>query len=63
MRSVCSAFLFLLLTCGTGYARAAAVDAQAGIATFNRALDSATRNMDNVATLALWENDGIYHAR
>jgi ketosteroid isomerase-like protein len=59
MRSVCSAFLFLLLTCGVGYAWAAAVDAQAGIATFNRALDSATRNMDNVATLALWENDGI----
>lgn len=30
-----------------------------GIVAFNRALDSATRHMDDSATLALWENDGV----
>ena len=34
-------------------------DQRKEIATFNRALDSATRHMDNAATLALWEEDGV----
>ncbi len=34
-------------------------DLRDGIAAFNRALDSATRHMDNAATLALWEDDGV----
>jgi ketosteroid isomerase-like protein len=33
--------------------------ARAGIERFNKALDDATRRMDNAATLALWEDDGI----
>ena len=32
---------------------------RAGVAAFNRALDSATRTMDNAATLALWADDGV----
>ena len=31
----------------------------AEIAAFNRELDSATRHMDNAATLALWEDHGV----
>ncbi len=31
----------------------------AEIAAFNRALDEATRKMDNAAVLALWEDDGV----
>jgi len=34
-------------------------EARAGIAAFNQALDDATRRMDNAASLALWEEDGI----
>jgi uncharacterized protein (TIGR02246 family) len=34
-------------------------EARAGIAAFNQALDDATRKMDNAASLALWEEDGI----
>ena len=37
----------------------AASQADAAIETFNRALETATRGMDNPATLALWENDGV----
>jgi ketosteroid isomerase-like protein len=29
------------------------------VETFNKALDSATRKMDNTAILALWEEDGV----
>jgi uncharacterized protein (TIGR02246 family) len=43
----------LFLSCGAGFA------ADAGIEKFNRALIQATTNMDNSATLALWEEDGI----
>ena len=32
---------------------------RAGIETFNRALDDATRRMDNAAIVALWEDDGV----
>ncbi len=38
---------------------AAGTSAPAGIEDFNRALIDATRRMDNAATLALWEEDGI----
>lgn len=31
----------------------------AGVEAFNRALDSATRHMDNAAILALWAEDGV----
>ena len=37
----------------------AAVAADVGIEEFNRALIQATTRMDNAATLALWEDDGI----
>ncbi|MBS0457076.1 MAG: DUF4440 domain-containing protein [Proteobacteria bacterium] len=39
----------------------AAIDrtATAGIDVFNRALEQATRSMDNAATLALWDDDGV----
>ncbi len=51
----------LLLVCFifVGGAAANITFAQSGIESFNRALDSATRNMDNAAVLALWEDDGI----
>src|SRR5947207_1727535 len=32
---------------------------QSGVYAFNKALDSATRSMNNAAVLALWENDGV----
>ena len=38
---------------------AAGAAAPAGIEEFNRALIDATKRMDNAATLALWEEDGI----
>lgn len=59
MRTVLCVFLPLMLICGTGHARAKTVDTQADIAAFNRVFADATRAMDNAATLALWEDDGI----
>lgn len=59
MRTIGYASLVLLLA---GSARAAPVttaDARSGIEAFNRAFDQATRNMDNAATVALWEDDGV----
>ncbi len=35
------------------------VIATASIDRFNQALESATRRMDNAATLALWDDDGV----
>ena len=29
------------------------------VASFNQALETATRNMDNAATMALWEDEGV----
>jgi ketosteroid isomerase-like protein len=55
----------LMLTCcivaGLGMAETApaATDGRAGVEAFNRAFDAATRHMDNAATLALWEDDGV----
>lgn len=56
--------VLLLLFCiapGLGQARTLAASAapRAGVAAFNRAFDAATRHMDNAATLALWEDDGV----
>lgn len=59
MRAIGYTLLALLLTCGARAAPATTVDARAGVEAFNRAFDQATRNMDNAATLALWEDDGV----
>ena len=48
-----------VLFLGMGTAQAGTVGVPAGIAAFNRAFDQATRTMENAATLALWENDGV----
>jgi uncharacterized protein (TIGR02246 family) len=53
MRDLCCA-LFLLLVAAPGIPQGQ----RAGIEAFNRALDEATRHMDNAAILALWEEDG-----
>jgi uncharacterized protein (TIGR02246 family) len=51
--------LFVLaLVPGMLGAQASAPAGRAGIEAFNRALESATRHMDNAATLALWDDDG-----
>lgn len=47
----------LVMTMSFGYAAHAGSDTS--IAAFNRALTSATRAMDNAATLALWDDDGM----
>lgn len=46
---------------GLGMAQTAptAIDGRAGVEAFNRAFDAATRHMDNAATLALWQDDGV----
>jgi ketosteroid isomerase-like protein len=47
----------LVATMSCGYA--AHAGSATTIAAFNQALTSATRTMDNAATLALWDDDGI----
>lgn len=49
----------LLLASGAGAGHVTRGDPRAGIAAFNRALGDATRHMDNAATLALWDDDGV----
>jgi ketosteroid isomerase-like protein len=51
----------LLVATGPGFASAQAAThaGRAGIETFNRALTAATRTMDDTATMALWEADGV----
>ena len=51
MRALVPALLLISAT--------ARADATAEIARFNKALDAATRKMDNAASLALWEDDGV----
>ena len=58
MRNVFAALLVLALT-GTTAAAPAATSTKAGIDVFNDAFDQATRAMDDQATLALWEDDGV----
>lgn len=43
----------------TAAAQTADTSARAGIDAFNKAFDQATRSMDNAATVALWEDDGV----
>lgn len=55
----------LVLMCciapGLGVAQTATATTagRAGVEAFNRAFDAATRKMDNAATLALWQDDGV----
>lgn len=58
MHKASAVFLALLLVCWAAQASAATDQALKDIATFNRAFAQATRNMDNTAALALWEDDG-----
>lgn len=51
-------FVSFLASC-IGAAQAAPPDARSGLEAFNHAFDQATRTMDNAATLALWEEDGV----
>ncbi len=53
-RNVC--FLLLLVIASPALY---AADPKAGVEAFNRAMDTATRHMDNAAGLALWEEDGV----
>jgi len=55
--SACMPFA-LFLVCAVS-AHAAANNDRAGVEAFNRAFDQATRSMNNTATLALWEDDGV----
>lgn len=57
MRTVDVALPLLLFLASASQVHGA--DAPAGIAVFNHALDQATRRMDDAATLALWEDDGV----
>jgi ketosteroid isomerase-like protein len=59
MRSLCKALLFLCFIPGVSNAATKTSAAPSGIETFNQALDSATRHLDNAAVLALWEDDGV----
>ncbi|MGH9443680.1 MAG: YybH family protein [Thermoanaerobaculia bacterium] len=47
------------LSAGASGSEAPAAAAQAGLDAFNRAVVEATKNMDNAASLALWEEDGV----
>ena len=56
--------VFALMLCvapSLAIARSAATAtvAQPGIVAFNHAFETATRHMDNAATLSLWENNGV----
>ena len=46
-------------TLGVARTVAAPSARHAGVEAFNQAFDAATRHMDNAATLALWEDDGV----
>ena len=60
MRSLSQALLLLcFIPCVSNASTRATAAARAGIETFNQALDSATRQMDNAAVLTLWEDDGV----
>jgi ketosteroid isomerase-like protein len=59
MRGFGSALLLLCAAPALVVAQTSAPDARAGIDSFNVAFDAATRRMDNAATVALWEEDGI----
>lgn len=56
-RGACAALVTLFVLGGATVALGATTPP--GIDAFNKALADATRHMDNAATLALWEDDGI----
>lgn len=53
------ALVTCLMTSASALAQAGPDSARAGVERFNRAFADATRHMDNSATLALWEDDGV----
>jgi ketosteroid isomerase-like protein len=59
MRKIWNAAMILCVVPCIATAQSVAEGARAGVETFNRALDQATRNMDNAASVALWEEDGV----
>lgn len=59
MRRFCVLLIVSMTTPALTLAQATDTSARAGIETFNRAFDQATRDMDNKATVALWEDDGV----
>ena len=59
MRPLCAALVAISLCALAVCAQDSPATARAGVASFNKALEDATRHMDNAATLALWEDDGI----
>jgi ketosteroid isomerase-like protein len=48
-----------LTVSASAFAQVAPDSARAGVERFNRAFADATRRMDNAASLALWEDDGV----
>jgi ketosteroid isomerase-like protein len=59
MRIVWIALIASCLTAQRAQPQDTPTAARAGIDRFNKALDAATLHMDNAATLALWEEDGV----
>lgn len=51
--------LSLAIAPSAAHAQARTSDGVAGIEAFNRALEAATKAMDNAAAVALWEEDGV----
>ncbi len=52
------ALVLLLAGCASVRGVEPTGEARSGVDAFNRALEESTRNMDNQASLALWEEDG-----
>jgi ketosteroid isomerase-like protein len=59
MRRIHHALLLVAIVPGFARAQAATNPGRAGIEAFNRALTTATRNMNNAATMALWDSNGV----
>ena len=59
MKKLTLAVLAVLAAARAGAAGAPGADGRAGIEEFNRAVIDATKKMDNAASLALWEEDGV----
>ena len=59
MRTLFCAVLVIVTTSELLSAQVKVASPRTEIEAFNRAFDDATRHMDNAATLALWEDDGI----
>ena len=60
MKKACIVVLILVTVPWLASAQPSGADSStAGIREFNRAFADATRSMDNAATMALWEEDGV----